>query len=129
MSIVVIEDKPGRPPVNIDLSQAEQLCQMGSTLREVAGFFRCSEDTIQRVLKRERQQTFREFFDQWSALGDISLRRAQYLKAQGGDVKMLIWLGKQRLGQTDKQEVSLPGVGAVKLVITKGKAEEGRGDD
>lgn len=121
MSIVEFVEKPGRPPVKIDLTQAEQLCQIGCTLREVAGWFKCSEDTIQRVLKRERGQTFSEFFGMYSAAGDISIRRAQYQKAQSGDVKMLIWLGKQRLGQTDKQEVTLPGVGVVKMKIVKAK--------
>ncbi len=117
MSTVEIEDStPGRPAIRIDLTQVEQLCQIGCTLREVASFCKCSEDTIQRVLKRERDQTFTEFYEQWAALGDVSIRRAQYQKAVGGDVKMQIWLGKQRLGQSDKQDINH------KVQVTKVKA-------
>ena len=34
-----------------------------------------------------------------------SLREKQYDVAMSGNVSMLIWLGKQVLGQSDKQEV------------------------
>lgn len=128
MSIVAIEEegKAGRPPLRIDLAQVEQLCQIGCTLREVAAWFRCSEDTIQRVLKKEREQTFTEFYEQWAALGAVSLRRAQYQKATAGDVKMLIWLGKQRLGQSDKQHIRHQvEVTGIKAVIHRGKERGG----
>ncbi|HLC04806.1 MAG TPA: hypothetical protein VJK02_17360 [Anaerolineales bacterium] len=36
----------------------------------------------------------------------MSLRRLQLAKAKRGNVVMLIWLGKQFLGQSDKREVS-----------------------
>ena len=36
----------------------------------------------------------------------IELRQKQFQMAMDGDVKMLIWLGKQMLGQADKQEVT-----------------------
>jgi len=34
----------------------------------------------------------------------IEIRRKQLALAMGGDVRMLIWLGKQYLGQSDKVE-------------------------
>ena len=37
-------------------------------------------------------------------MGKISLRRAQFEKALGGNVAMQIWLGKQHLDQRDKIE-------------------------
>ena len=37
-------------------------------------------------------------------MGKISLRRAQFEKAIGGNVAMMIWLGKQHLDQRDKIE-------------------------
>ncbi len=40
--------------------------------------------------------------------GIISLRRMQFKKAQVGNVPMLIWLGKQYLGQSEKHELSGP---------------------
>jgi hypothetical protein len=38
--------------------------------------------------------------------GRMSLRRLQWKKAQEGNTTMLIWLGKQYLGQSDKQELT-----------------------
>ena len=38
--------------------------------------------------------------------GKTSLRRMQWEKAQSGNTTMLIWLGKQMLGQKDKLETS-----------------------
>ncbi|NCX93640.1 MAG: hypothetical protein EBX40_03075, partial [Gammaproteobacteria bacterium] len=37
--------------------------------------------------------------------GDNLLRVAQFKKAMSGDTSALIWLGKNRLGQSDKQEI------------------------
>lgn len=36
-----------------------------------------------------------------------SLRRLQFKKAKEGNVGMLIWLGKQYLGQSERQETKL----------------------
>ena len=36
--------------------------------------------------------------------GKKSLRRAQFQKALNGDTKMMVWLGKQYLGQKDSPE-------------------------
>lgn len=47
--------------------------------------------------------------------GDNLLRAAQYKAAMGGNTTMLIWLGKQRLGQSDKNE--LTGKDGGRLVI------------
>lgn len=38
--------------------------------------------------------------------GKIELKRKQIEKAKAGDVTMLIWMGKNDLEQTDKQEIS-----------------------
>jgi len=111
MSTSAAENQPGRPPIVINLSQAESLCQLGCTLREVAGHFKCSEDTIQRVIKTERDQTFSEFYAMHSAAGNVSLRRVQMQRALAGDAKLLIWLGKQRLDQVDKKEVDITSKG------------------
>jgi hypothetical protein len=41
--------------------------------------------------------------------GRASLRRLQYAAAQAGNPTMLIWLGKQVLGQRDKHDVETTG--------------------
>ena len=91
-----------RPKIDIDQVQFEKLCEIQCTLTEIAGWFRCSEDTVERWCKRTYKESFAEVFKQKRAPGLISLRRAQFQMAQT-NTTMAIWLGKQYLGQTDKQ--------------------------
>ena len=96
--------KTGRPKLLIDWDELDRLCDMQCTLFEISNWFKCSEDTIERRCKEEKRLTFADYFKKMSAGGKISLRRAQFKAATGGSVAMLIWLGKQYLGQKDKIE-------------------------
>lgn len=96
----------GRPRIEIDKKQFEQLCSIQCTLEEIAGFFSCSGDTIERWCIREYKADFAEVFRQKRGLGRISLRRSQFRMAETNPT-MAIWLGKQYLGQTDRQEVAV----------------------
>lgn len=52
--------------------------------------------------------------------GRVSLRRRQFKAANDGNATMLIWLGKQYLGQADKQEVTGKNGGPIQSVdLTK----------
>ena len=99
--------KMGRPQINIDKSQFENLLEMNATLREIAGWFKCSEDTIENFSKREYGMTFSECFEKYSQKGKISLRRAMFKSAMGGNVPMQIFLAKNFLGMTDKSVVGV----------------------
>lgn len=101
--------KMGRPEVKIGKDDFEKLCAMQCTLVEIAGFFDCSEDTIERwCAKTYKGQTFADVFKKKSAKGKISVRRKQFQVADSGNAAMLIWLGKQYLDQKEpKQEVEL----------------------
>jgi hypothetical protein len=96
----------GRPKIKIDWSLFKKLCAMQCTLVEIAGFFDCSEDTIENRIKEEFDGTFSETYKRFSSEGKISLRRTQFTLAKKNTV-MAIFLGKQYLGQTDKQELGL----------------------
>ena len=96
--------KAGRPKIDIDWEEFGKLCQMLCTLEEISGWFNCSEDTIERRCKEEKACNFADFYKIHSAKGKISLRRAQFKSALGGNSALLIWLGKQILGQKDKHE-------------------------
>lgn len=94
----------GRPRKEIDFDQFVKLCGMQCTLAEIAGFFDCSEDTIENWCKRELKSTFSDSFKQYSATGKISLRRSQFKLAER-NASMAIFLGKQYLGQRDHIEI------------------------
>lgn len=89
-----------RPTKEIEQTQFEKLCAMLATEEEIAGFFDCSVDTIERWCKRTYKVSFAEIYKTHSAKGKISIRRNQ-LKLSEKYPAMAIWLGKQYLGQRD----------------------------
>jgi IS30 family transposase len=93
--------KTGRPKKEIDKSQFEKLCGLQCTIIEIASFFNCSEDTIDRWCKREYGDTFAVVYKKYASQGKISLRRNQF-KLSERSATMAIWLGKQMLDQEDK---------------------------
>lgn len=96
-----MEDKKmGRPKKEIKQDEFEKLCNMQCTLSEIAGFFDCSEDTVQNWCKSTYNDTFSAIYKIKSAGGKISLRRTQFKLAEKS-AAMAIFLGKQYLGQKD----------------------------
>ena len=85
-----------RPMKQVDEQTIQKLAQLHCTYDEIASFIGVSTKTLQRnyvhLIKKGRET------------GNISLRRAQFEKALGGNVAMQIWLGKQHLDQKDKIE-------------------------
>ena len=82
---------------NIDPGQVEKLAGFGCTNTEIASFYGCDESHI--------RKNYSEFMTKGRDKGKIRLRQLQWNSASSGNVSMLIWLGKQILGQTDKAEV------------------------
>ena len=97
-----------RPRIEINREQFEKLCGLQCTLEEVANFFNCSSDTIERWCKREFKTGFKQVFEDKRSLGFISLRRSQWRLAET-NAAMAIFLGKNYLGQTDAQRVDIGG--------------------
>jgi hypothetical protein len=83
----------GRPPIRIEPLDVIRLASEGLTQVEIAHTLNCSDKVIRRRFRRE--------FEKGSALCNASLRRKQVEIANKGNPIMLIWLGKQRLGQSD----------------------------
>lgn len=114
--------KMGRRPTPIDWVQFDKLCHIQCTAREIAAWFDTSVDTIERRCKSEHKMTFAEYYAQKKEKGLISLRRLQYQAAEKGSNAMLIWLGKQYLGQKDKSETEITGEGInIKIDIDDSK--------
>jgi hypothetical protein len=82
----------------VDASMVEELAGMGLSVDEIAVVVKCSARTLQRrfvtPLKEGRTRL------------NASLKRRQYSTAMDGNITMLIWLGKQYLGQTDKTDLA-----------------------
>ena len=90
----------GRPQIQIDKETFEKLCGLQATKIEIASFFKCSEDTIERWCQRTYNSNFAVVYKNYSADGLMSLRRTQFRLAEKS-AAMAIWLGKQYLNQSD----------------------------
>jgi len=99
--------KRGPKPTQIDWPTLDKLCHIQATLSDIAGWFDCSEDTIENIVLRDKGEKFSEYYCKKAAAGKISLRRAQFqLALEGKNPTMQIWLGKQLLKQSDKAEIT-----------------------
>lgn len=85
-----------RPKLKIDPKLVQDLAALGCKTNEIATTLGCSTDTIERRFAAELAKGRENL--------KISLRRWQLEAAKKGNVAMLIWLGKQLLGQTEKIE-------------------------
>jgi len=86
-----------RPKIPVDGAEVEKLASFGLTNREIGEMFGASEATIGRRFASETRKG--------RASLHKSLRRKQTEVALSGNVTMLIWLGKNMLGQMDRQQV------------------------
>lgn len=93
------EKKPvGRPRKQLDTDLIEKLASIFCTNEEIASVVECHPDTL--------ADNFSEYIKKGREKGKMSLRRRQYEKAMSGHSTMLIWLGKQYLGQKDRIETT-----------------------
>ena len=104
--------KVGRPKKIIDYQAVEKLACLHCTQEEIASFLGVSTVTLRG--DEEFLAIYKKGFDN----GKMSLRRLQWKQAEEGNTTMLIWLGKQMMGQRDKQEVTGEGGGAIKYDIS-----------
>ena len=101
------KNKGGRPRAVIDYKTLQKLCAIHCTGEECAAILGVDYDTLDTALKRDKHGGFSEYFKKHSAKGKMSLRRRQFEQAESGNTTMLVWLGKQYLGQTDKVDQHL----------------------
>lgn len=93
-----------RPRIEIPKKEFQNLCGLMCTLDEIAGFFECSNDTIERWCKREYKESFADVYKKYSVKGRISIRRYQMRLAEK-NASMAIFLGKNYLGQKDCADI------------------------
>lgn len=95
--------KVGRPKIKIDYELAGKLANIHCTQEEIASHLGVSVDTLQRDVK------FCGIYKKGMDEGRMSLRRMQFKAASDGNITMQIWLGKQLLSQSDRQDVTHSG--------------------
>jgi hypothetical protein len=110
-----------RPKVNIDPDQLESLAGIQCTQAEAAAVIGITQAALSQRLKTDK--VLADAWENGRARGKASLRRKQYEAAMKGDRTMLIWLGKNWLGQADKleQDIGSKDGTAVKFVAEWGQ--------
>jgi len=102
----------GRPLTEIDWSRVEKSLMAGCNGAQIAANLGIHADTLYNACEREKGMTFSAFSAYYRQKGDLLLHEAQFTVAIGDETRdiapdksMLIWLGKNRLEQSDKQDI------------------------
>ena len=97
---IQVKNKGGRPLKKIDAKLVFDLAMIHCTKQEIATIVGCHVDTL--------YERFSDVLHRGDQEGNRSLKRKMYEVAMKGNVSMLIWLAKQRLGHKDKQPDEVP---------------------
>lgn len=92
---------PMKLPKKKNTDKVRLLAMVHCTDEEIAAALSCSVDTLKR--------RFADVIENGKRAANTSLRRKQMEVAMSGDRTMLIWLGKQLLGQRDEQRMEHAG--------------------
>ena len=97
----------GRPKKPFNQKQFEELCQIQCTEKEIAAVLDMSIELLNQNCNRVYECNFLDIYAQKRESGKQSLRRAQWNTAlEAKNAVMQIFLGKNMLGQADKQEIT-----------------------
>lgn len=91
-----------RPQKKIDWEKVDQLLLAGCHGTEIAPHFDMHYETFYDRVKEKYGMGFTEYSALKKQQGDSILRAKQFELALKKDKTMLIWLGKQRLGQRER---------------------------
>ena len=109
----------GRPKKDFDIVQFEELCRIQCTEIEIAAVMKIDVDTLNARCKEIYGHTFSDVYAEKREGGKTSLRRAQWKSAiEGNNTAMQIFLGKNMLGQADKQEIDTNASGSIEVVFS-----------
>ena len=102
--VIAEEGHPGRPAKPISYDTIRRAASIGCSIEELAVMAGLSRSNFSLRLKED--DALLEAIERGRAAGQATLRRLQWQQAKAGNPTMLIWLGKQLLGQKDRHEHS-----------------------
>jgi hypothetical protein len=95
----------GRPKAAIDWKKVDKALEQGANGVQVAAMLGIHFNTLSLRCKEDNKCDFCDYLTQKRESGNQQLLGMQFQAAKEGSVPMLIWLGKQRLGQKDKKDL------------------------
>ena len=118
------KSKSGRKKIQIDWERVDKSLVAGSNGVQVAAMLGIHYDTLSYKCKEEKNSDFSEYMRQKRQEGNDILLSKQFELAAGGDKSMLIWLGKNRLDQADKKDVTQKNIGSLINVNLNGSDDK-----
>ncbi|GAC1606014.1 MAG: hypothetical protein NVS3B25_35340 [Hymenobacter sp.] len=94
----------GRPLALIDWKKVDRLLEAQCTATSIAARLGICVDTLYNRCKTDNKVDFSAYCQQKKESGEALLREQQFALAMKGNLGMLVWLGKQHLGQKEKAE-------------------------
>ena len=93
-----------RPKADIDWKRVDELLEADCEGTEIAAALGLVPDTLYKRCQEDNKLRFSDYLRQKKASGNSMLKEKQFEKALSGDSGMLVWLGKNRLNQSDKKQ-------------------------
>jgi hypothetical protein len=101
-----MKKKPGPKRITIDWARVDELLTSQNSGQDIAGFLGISDTTLYEHCKQDNGEDFLPYSQKKKSRGKALLKERQWKAAMSGDKTLLVWLGKQYLEQTDKQDVN-----------------------
>ena len=95
----------GRKKIAINWARVDAALKAGANGVQCAAMLGIHPETLYDHCKEDKKVDFSVYLREKREAGNEALLKAQYDGAISGDRGLLIWLGKQRLNQSDKREV------------------------
>jgi hypothetical protein len=95
----------GRKEITIDWNEVNKYLMAGCSGKEISSVIGCHDDTLFNHCKAKFGINWADYSAIMRSKGDSLLLSKQFDCALKENVPMLIWLGKQRLHQTDTQTI------------------------
>ena len=116
--------KPGRPKISIDWHKVDRMLEAGCMATGIAATLGIAESSLRKRCEIDKKLRFSEYRQQKAAKGNDLLRMKQFESAMSGNITMQIWLGKQRLDQSEKSKTELTGANAGPIEVIKPQADD-----
>ena len=100
----------------IDWEAVDKLASIQCTAVEISEFLGIDDKTLARACRREKKEKIGNYIARKRLNGYAALRRKQYTVAMDGNPSMLIWLGKNWLGQKDKSDEEIESENKAKTI-------------
>lgn len=101
---------PGRPAIDLDsripkdvYEFVQTLAMIGCSVQEICDFLRIQRTTF--YLRVKKDPKLQHSFELGRVMGIVGLRRTQMKVAMRGNPTMLMWMGKQKLKQSERGEI------------------------